>query len=320
MLKRISILCGVLLLALSYSFTDHHEERVDFSRAERRMLHIPTAGLFDGADHFTVTPADLKRDGWCFPVVDGVVFTPEFRHEPVGWYIMSAEERHEVRAAMEGVVRLVRKTDLGKTVVILHPNGLETVYAHHAKTLVRSGDYVAAGQPVAQADADHGAVYTYFTMMGDIESEDSLYWFLAPTNKIWREHVDTYKNYFVYHTELGEEGDSLQNLYAKELLTANSFFSVREQEPPFNEEDPDSIISTTYSPYDPDFSVFEWPKRSGGILEGLTPQECSNGLLYTATDWRMKPTDLNIMSTIKVEAGKPVTVEYMAKATEAPAD
>ena len=165
MLKRISILCGVLLLALSYSFTDHHEERVDFSRAERRMLHIPTAGLFDGADHFTVTPADLKRDGWCFPVVDGVVFTPEFRHEPVGWYIMSAEERHEVRAAMEGVVRLVRKTDLGKTVVILHPNGLETVYAHHAKTLVRSGDYVAAGQPVAQADADHGAVYTYFTMM-----------------------------------------------------------------------------------------------------------------------------------------------------------
>lgn len=146
---------------------------------------------------------------------------------------------------------------------------------------------------------------TYFTMMGDIESEDSLYWFLAPTNKIWREHVDTYKNYFVYHTELGEEGDSLQNLYAKELLTANSFFSVREQEPPFNEEDPDSIISTTYSPYDPDFSVFEWPKRSGGILEGLTPQECSNGLLYTATDWRMKPTDLNIMSTIKVEA------EYM---------
>lgn len=164
-MKRTVILCLVLLLALSYSFTDHHRERVDFSRAERRMLRIPTAGLFDGGDSFTVTPADMERDGWCFPVEDGVLFTPDFRHEPVGWYIMSPSVRHEVRAAMQGVVRLVRKTDLGRTVVILHPNGLETVYAHHAKTLVRSGDYVSAGQPIALADADHGAVYTYFSMM-----------------------------------------------------------------------------------------------------------------------------------------------------------
>ena len=153
MLKRISILCVALLLALFYSFTGHHKESVDFSRAERRMLHIPTAGLFGNSNYFTVTPSDLRRDGWCFPVEDGVVFTPEFRHEPVGWYIMSAEARHEVRAAMQGVVRLVRKTDLGRTVVILHPNGLETVYAHQAKTLVRSGDYVSAGQPVALAEA-----------------------------------------------------------------------------------------------------------------------------------------------------------------------
>ena len=78
-----------------------------------------------------------------------MLFTPDFRHEPVGWYIMSPEVKHEVKAAMQGVVRLVRKTDLGKTVVVLHPNGMETVYAHHAKTLVESGDYVSAGQAIA---------------------------------------------------------------------------------------------------------------------------------------------------------------------------
>jgi len=157
MVKRISILCLALLLALLYSFTG--KERVDFSRVERRMLHIPTAGLFDGTGYFTVTSADMERDGWSFPVEDGVLFTPDFRHEPVGWYIMSPEVKHEVRAAMQGVVRLVRKTDLGKTVVVLHPNGMETVYAHHAKTLVESGDYVSAGQSVALAGADHGVVY-----------------------------------------------------------------------------------------------------------------------------------------------------------------
>lgn len=165
MVKRISILCLALLLALFYSFTEHRQERVDFSRMERRMLHIPTAGLFDNHDYFTVTPSDMRRDGWRFPVEDGVLFNPGFPHEAVGWYVMSPEPRHEVKAAMAGVVRLVRKTDLGKTVVVLHPNGLETVYAHHAKTLVSSGDYVSAGQPVALAGADHGMVYTYFTMM-----------------------------------------------------------------------------------------------------------------------------------------------------------
>ena len=165
MVKRISILCLALLLALLYSFTGSRKERVDFSRVERRMLHIPTAGLFDGTDYFTVTSADMERDGWSFPVEGGVLFTPDFRHEPIGWYIMSPEVKYEVRAAMQGVVRLVRKTDLGKTVVVLHPNGMETVYAHHAKTLVESGDYVSAGQAIALAGADHGVVYTYFALM-----------------------------------------------------------------------------------------------------------------------------------------------------------
>ena len=165
MVKRVSILCLALLLALLYSFTGSRKERVDFSRVERRMLHIPTAGLFDGTDYFTVTSADMERDGWSFPVEGGVLFTPDFRHEPIGWYIMSPEVKYEVRAAMQGVVRLVRKTDLGKTVVVLHPNGMETVYAHHAKTLVESGDYVSAGQAIALAGADHGVVYTYFALM-----------------------------------------------------------------------------------------------------------------------------------------------------------
>ena len=66
MMKRFSILCLSLLLALFYSFTGHHKERVDFSRVERRMLHIPTAGLFGSGDYFTVSPSDLERDGWCF--------------------------------------------------------------------------------------------------------------------------------------------------------------------------------------------------------------------------------------------------------------
>ena len=63
MVKRVSILCLALLLALLYSFTGSRKDRVDFSRVERRMLHISTGGLFDGSDYFTVTSAEMARDG-----------------------------------------------------------------------------------------------------------------------------------------------------------------------------------------------------------------------------------------------------------------
>lgn len=166
MVKRVSILCLALLLALLYSFTGSRKERVDFSRVERRMLHIPTAGLFDGTDYFTVTSADMERDGWSFPVEGGVLFTPDFRHEPIGWYIMSPGGKYEVRAALQGVVRLVRKIGFRKDGRgAPSQRGWKTVYAHHAKTLVESGDYVSAGQAIALAGADHGVVYTYFALM-----------------------------------------------------------------------------------------------------------------------------------------------------------
>ncbi len=165
MIKRITVGCLALMLGLFYSFSGEYRRHAGFSRMERRMLHIPTAGLFGNGGYFTVTPSVLARDGWRFPVSDGVCFTPDFPKHPVGWYIMSDRKGKEVKAAMRGLVRLVRKTDLGKTIVILHPSGLETVYAHHAKALVKSGDYVAAGQPIARAAADHGMVYTYFSLM-----------------------------------------------------------------------------------------------------------------------------------------------------------
>ena len=36
----------------------------------------------------------------------------------------------------------------GNLVVIRHANGLETIYSHNCKNLVRSGDVVKAGQPI----------------------------------------------------------------------------------------------------------------------------------------------------------------------------
>ena len=56
-----------------------------------------------------------------------------------------------VVAAFEGKVRVERyeRRGYGNFLVIRHPNGLETVYAHLSEFLVNEGDEVKAGQPIA---------------------------------------------------------------------------------------------------------------------------------------------------------------------------
>lgn len=55
-----------------------------------------------------------------------------------------------IRAAFEGTVRVVRyeANGYGNFVVIRHPNGLETVYGHMSKQLVRPNQRVKSGEPI----------------------------------------------------------------------------------------------------------------------------------------------------------------------------
>jgi len=56
-----------------------------------------------------------------------------------------------IRAAFAGKVRVVKYNGggYGKYVVIRHNNGLETIYGHLSRQLVREDQYVQAGQPIA---------------------------------------------------------------------------------------------------------------------------------------------------------------------------
>lgn len=56
-----------------------------------------------------------------------------------------------IRAAFDGKVRLTNyeAKGYGNYIIIRHPNGLETVYGHLNKTLVKPDQVVKAGQPIA---------------------------------------------------------------------------------------------------------------------------------------------------------------------------
>ena len=55
-----------------------------------------------------------------------------------------------IRAAFDGRVRMVKyeRRGYGKYVVIRHDNGLETIYGHLSKQIVKEDEYVRAGDPI----------------------------------------------------------------------------------------------------------------------------------------------------------------------------
>lgn len=55
----------------------------------------------------------------------------------------------EVKSTFEGVVRIAHyDRDYGRVVVVRHSNGLETLYAHLSKLMVKEGDWVEAGDVI----------------------------------------------------------------------------------------------------------------------------------------------------------------------------
>lgn len=82
-------------------------------------------------------------------VTSGYGYRPKFgrMHKGVDLRLKSNDT---VVAAFEGKVRVVNyeAKGYGNYVIIRHPNGLETVYGHLNKHLVKEGQYVKAGQAI----------------------------------------------------------------------------------------------------------------------------------------------------------------------------
>lgn len=150
----------------------------------------------------------------------------------------------------------------------------------------------------------------YYYRRAYIDSEDSSYYFLAPTNKVWKEKVEEYKKYFicahdyrnVASTKLQHVRDSLVDLYAKTALIESCFFNALRQSDPTMQ---DSICSTIWSgssvkDYNGAYK-FDAPFAAGGIFGGASYEECSNGRLYKADDWKVSP-EKTFIQPIKIEA------------------
>ncbi len=91
--------------------------------------------------------------GWACPVVGQVNSGWKFRrhreHKGTDVHLVTGDT---IRAAFDGKVRVVREVadagGYGNLIVIRHPNGLETYYAHLSKHLVTENELVKAGEVI----------------------------------------------------------------------------------------------------------------------------------------------------------------------------
>lgn len=160
---------------------------------------------------------------------------------------------------------------------------------------------------------------TVFNRLAQINSEDSTYWMLAPTNAEWARLVDEYTPYFNYDTKV-ENRDSLQKVNTR-MAIINAIFFNRSQNP--DAAFRDSALATTaqnerYYSYNPDekrYNRFYKPFAAGGIFEGTQDVELSNGHVLKAANFRISPYETFIQDQ-KVETEYSFYIDTLANAID----
>jgi len=145
--------------------------------------------------------------------------------------------------------------------------------------------------------------------MGNLNSEDSTYWMVAPTNPVWDELVARYTPYFNYDNRV-EKRDSLQWVKTRLAILEGTVFSQTRNLDFEGSWNRDSVLSVNAVEYSHRESVwgnsnmkyyqFESPFVTGGIFNGTTEVDCSNGKILKTTAWSIDPRE-TFMRTILVQ-------------------
>ena len=155
---RFLLLAGFLLLSL-HLFAQGNDK---FSASEQQQISVPTPGLFQRSNAFSINFHSLKSSEYSFPLPVGKAVLVDNNQA----LEITTQKGDAVKCMFDGVVRLSREIGLyGKVVVVRHDNGLETVYAQNAQNLVKVGDRVKAGQTIAIVGGNKERSFLHFTIM-----------------------------------------------------------------------------------------------------------------------------------------------------------
>lgn len=124
----------------------------DESYKKRTGKALETTDPFGGGKTFTLNLANIHDEEWCYPLPGAKVISPygrrgRRRHTGVD---LKTCPNDDILAAFDGVVTMSQRySGYGNCIIVKHSNGLETLYSHNVKNLVKKGDHVNAGQRIA---------------------------------------------------------------------------------------------------------------------------------------------------------------------------
>lgn len=107
---------------------------------------------FGGGSKFTLNLANIDEGEWCYPLPGSHVISPYGprggrRHTGVD---LKTKPNDDILVAFDGVVTMSQVySGYGNCIVVRHANGLETLYSHNSRNLVKVGDHVKVGQRIA---------------------------------------------------------------------------------------------------------------------------------------------------------------------------
>ena len=167
-----------------------------------------------------------------------------------------------------------------------------------------------------------------FSYLGRLNSEDSTYWMVAPSNQVWEQLIEEYQQYFNYDDKAGErltvgDRDSLAYTNARMAILRGTVFSRTTNTDKMLQ---DSAMSTSAC-LEYNYRNLYWgadtlhyyqyfdPLKPGGVMYGTENFECSNGQVMKVTDpanWNFKKDD-TFFQTIIVEAERQGSIQDMSK-------
>ena len=185
----------------------------------------------------------IDLTGFCMPtentkITDIFGYRPRRRRMHYGLDI-KVERGDTIRAAFDGKVRYVsyQRRGYGNYVVIRHPNGLETLYAHLTTRLVEENEVVKAGDPIGLGGNTGRSTGTHLhfetrllgkalnpALMFDFPNQDvtgDTYLYAKPTKKVYDpSDPDTY--YKV------KSGDTLGRIAARKGTTVKNLCKLND--------------------------------------------------------------------------------------------
>lgn len=141
----------------------------DKSEFEETKEEMKLDELFAKSNTFKWNLEKMREEAWAYPLPGAKVISPyggKRRHSGVD---LKTKPNDEIHAAFDGVViRSGPHYGYGNCIVIRHSNGLETLYSHQSRNLVKAGDKVKAGQVIGltgrtgRATTEHLHFETHF--------------------------------------------------------------------------------------------------------------------------------------------------------------